>query len=245
MRQYGLIGYPLTQSFSKTYFDAKFEREGLADCRFDNFPIQVIQELPALLRKNPELHGLAVTIPHKQAVLAYLHVSKLPEGLSACNCIRISEGILTGYNTDHLGFEKSFLPLLLPHHKKALVLGNGGATAAVIHVLQKAGIEYDIVSRNKKAGSTYTYNDINDELIREHMIIINTTPLGMYPDTESCPPIPYESITPAHLLYDLIYNPSPTLFLEKGAHQGATIINGKQMLEIQAEENWKIWNSKW
>jgi shikimate dehydrogenase len=242
MRQYGLIGYPLTQSFSKTYFDTKFEREGLADCRFDNFPLKVIQELPTLLNNNPQLRGLAVTIPHKQTVLSYLHESQLPEGLSACNCIRIRDGKLTGYNTDHLGFEKSFLPLLLPHHKKALVLGNGGATAAVIYVLQKAGIEYDIVSRNIKPGSAYTYNDITENLIRAYPIIINTTPLGMYPETETLPPIPYESITPSHLLYDLVYNPSLTRFLEKGALHGATIINGKQMLEIQAEENWRIWN---
>ena len=242
MRQYGLIGYPLTQSFSKTYFDTKFEREGLADCRFDNFPLPVIQELPALLKNNPDLRGLAVTIPHKQTVLSYLHESQLPEGLGACNCIRVRDGRLTGYNTDHLGFEKSFLPLLLPQHKKALVLGNGGATAAVVYVLQKAGIEYAIVSRTKKPGSTYTYKDITEKHIREYPVIINTTPLGMYPDIETFPPIPYESITPSHLLYDLVYNPSLTKFLEKGALHGATIINGKLMLEIQAEENWQFWN---
>jgi shikimate dehydrogenase len=241
-RLFGLIGYPLAHSFSKKYFTEKFEKEGLSDCRFENFSIASIDELPGVLEDHPEMQGLAVTIPYKQSVLRFLDVSELPEGLPACNCIRIEGRKLTGYNTDHLGFEKSIRPLLKPHHKRALILGNGGATASVAFVLRKLGISFDIVSRAIHDGSTLTYSDINEQVMKDYTVIINTTPLGMYPTVNERPSILYSNITKDHLLYDLIYNPEKTLFLQKGLMRGATIKNGEEMLVIQAEENWKVWN---
>jgi shikimate dehydrogenase len=244
MRRYGLIGYPLAQSFSKKYFDEKFEKEGLTDCRFDNFPIASIDELlPEVLHAYPDLCGLAVTIPYKQQVLPFLHsAANIPEGLTACNCIKIIDGKLYGYNTDYIGFGKSFTPFLQPHHTRALVLGNGGATAAVIYVLKKLDIGYDIVSRRIHDQSTLTYSDIDKNIMEENTVIINTTPLGMFPVNDSCPAIPYEFITGRHFLYDLVYNPAKTLFLQQGEERGATIKNGADMLVLQAEENWRIWN---
>ncbi|HEV7782713.1 MAG TPA: shikimate dehydrogenase [Chitinophagaceae bacterium] len=242
MRLFGLIGHPLSHSFSKKYFTEKFEKEQLTGCRFENFPIASVDELPQILDTNPELEGLAVTIPYKQSVLKYLDASNIPDGLAACNCIRVEGKKLTGYNTDHSGFEKSIAPLLKPHHNRALILGNGGATASVSFVLKKLGIGFDIVSRTIHDGSTLTYADIDERVMKEHTVIINTTPLGMYPVVNERPSILYSNITKDHLLYDLIYNPEKTLFLQKGEMRGAAIKNGEEMLVIQAEENWKIWN---
>ncbi len=243
MRLFGLIGYPLAQSFSKKYFDEKFAKEGLDNCSFQNFPIASLDALPELLAAQPGLEGLAVTIPYKQAVLPYLDASRIPPGLNACNCIRIREGKLTGFNTDYIGFEKSFASLLQPHHDRALVLGNGGATAAVIYVLGKLKIPFEIVSRELHDGSTLTYAGLDENVMRRHSIIINTTPLGMYPHADTCPDIPYAYLTGQHLLYDLVYNPDPTRFLRHGQQAGAVTKNGADMLVFQAEENWKIWNS--
>jgi len=242
MRLFGLIGYPLSHSFSKKYFTEKFEREELSDCAYENFPIASIDELPTVLLKHPDLVGLNVTIPYKQQVMKYLDASNLPKGVEACNCIKIENGKLTGNNTDVTGFEISFKQMLKPHHKKALVLGNGGATLAVIYVLKKLNIDYEIVSRRVHDRSTLTYNDVSVAVIKKYPVIINTTPLGTYPDVDECAPIPYEAITSEHYLFDLIYNPSETLFLRKGKEKGATTKNGYDMLEIQAEESWKIWN---
>ncbi len=243
MRLFGLIGYPLSHSFSKKYFTEKFEREGLADCSYELFPITSIDELPGILKLHPELEGLNVTVPYKQLVLPYLDSSaNIPDELQACNCIKIKEGKLIGYNADCFGFEKSFVPLLKPHLTKVLVLGKGGATAAVIFVLKKLGIGYSIVSRKQNEESTITYDDIDEKLIKENLVIINTTPLGMYPKTEECPHIPYQYITDKHLLYDLVYNPAETLFLKKGKERGAIVKNGEEMLVLQAEESWRIWN---
>jgi shikimate dehydrogenase len=243
MRLFGLIGYPLSHSFSKQYFTKKFEQEEITECRYDLFPLKSINDLPVLIKNNPGLEGLNITIPFKKQVFPFLDASHIPDGLDACNCINISAGKLAGYNTDVTGFEKSLLPLLRSYHKKALVLGNGGATAAVIYVLRKLRIEFDIVSRKKHTGSAFIYKDINNKILEESTIIINTTPLGMYPDTDTCPDIPYRFITEKHLLYDLVYNPSKTLFLQKGEERGATIKNGDEMLALQAEESWRIWNS--
>jgi shikimate dehydrogenase len=244
MRLFGLIGYPLTQSFSKKYFEKKFEQQGLTDCRFENFSIVSINELPTIIESNPDLAGLAVTIPYKKTIIPLLHNRQhIPAGLDACNCIRVINGKLEGYNTDHAGFEKSFVPLLKSHHHKALVLGNGGATEAVTFVLRKHGITYEIVSRQLHDDSSLTYDQLDEKIMQEHRVIINTTPLGMYPSVEQCPPIPYEFIGQDHLLYDLIYNPPLTLFLRKGKEKGATIMNGEDMLVLQAEENWRIWNT--
>jgi shikimate dehydrogenase len=244
MRRYGLIGYPLSHSFSKKYFDEKFEKEKLADCRFENFSIPSIKEIEGILQANTDLKGLAVTIPHKQSILDYLSSTEgIPDGLRACNCIKIENGKLIGYNTDIIGFEKSFAPLLKSYHTSALVFGNGGATAAVLYVLRNRGITYQVVSRKLHGNSSLTYEQLTPELISESPVLINTTPLGMYPNTDTFPALPYESITENHLLYDLVYNPAATLFLQRGKERGATIKNGADMLEIQAEENWRIWNS--
>ncbi len=243
MRLFGLIGYPLTQSFSKKYFEEKFEKEGLTDCRFENFPISSIELLKDLVESHQHLCGLAVTIPYKKQVMPFLSSAKeIPGLLNACNCIRVQSGKLFGYNTDHIGFEKSLVNSSGSNHKKALVLGNGGATAAVCFVLQRLGIGYQIVSRSLHANSTLTYKDLSKELMSMHTLIINTTPLGTFPDIDGYPPIPYEFITGQHFVYDLIYNPSETVFLKKAREQGAMIKNGEEMLVVQAEENWKIWN---
>ena len=243
MRLFGLIGYPLSHSFSKKYFTEKFEKEEITECCYDLFPIKTIDELLLLIRNNPELEGLNITIPYKKQVLSFLDASNIPDGLDACNCINITDGKLVGYNTDVTGFEKSLKPLLKSYHKKALVLGNGGATAAVIFVLEKLGITFEIVSRKLHDGAVLTYKNINKKVMADNTLIINTTPLGMYPDTATCPDIPYESISNKHLLYDLVYNPDKTLFLQKGEEKGATIKNGEEMLILQAEESWRIWNS--
>jgi shikimate dehydrogenase len=243
MRLFGLIGYPLSHSFSQKYFEEKFKREKLTRCRYELFPINTIDELVEIVKKFPELEGLNVTIPYKQLVLRHLHTTKnIPDGLRACNCIKIEKGILNGYNTDVIGFEKSLQPLLKPWHKKALILGNGGATEAVIFILKKSDISFDIVSRSLHTNSTLCYKDLGEQVMKESLLIINTTPLGMYPQTDQYPDIPYEYITSKHLLYDLIYNPAKTLFLQKGEERGATIKNGEEMLVLQAEESWSIWN---
>ncbi len=243
MRLFGLIGYPLTHSFSKKYFTERFSKEGLTDCRYELFPLNTIDEFPALLRADPDLEGLNVTIPYKKLVLPYLDSTvHIPAGLDACNCIRIEKGKLYGYNTDVIGFEKSFSSRLQSHHTRALILGNGGATAAVMYVLQQLNIEFDIVSRQPNNGATLNYTDLTEAIVHDAKVIINTTPLGMYPATEACPPIPYAYLTKDHYLYDLVYNPSKTMFLQKGEERGAMIKNGEDMLVIQAEESWKIWN---
>jgi shikimate dehydrogenase len=244
MRLFGLIGYPLTHSFSKKYFTKKFEQEGLTVCRYELFPIASINELPEILFKHPELEGLNVTVPYKRQVIPFLDSSNnIPADVDACNCIKIKNGKLIGNNSDVIGFEKSFTPLLKPHHKKALVLGNGGSAAAVVYVLKKLCIDFKIASRELHNNSSLIYKDINEKLMKEYNIIINTTPLGMVPNENSFPDIPYRFISEHHLLYDLVYNPAKTLFLQKGEERGAAIKNGEEMLILQAEESWNIWNA--
>lgn len=242
MRLFGLIGYPLSHSFSKRFFTEKFEKEGLTNCGYELYPLASINELPGLLAAHPELEGLNVTIPYKKKILEFLDSSAIPEGLDACNCIMIQSGKLEGYNTDAIGFEKSLVPLLKPHHTKALVLGNGGAAEAVVFVLKKLGIGFEIVSRAVHKNSTLTYKDINEKVMKESTVIINTTPLGMYPNMDECPDIPYQYLSDKHLLYDLVYNPACTVFLQKGEERGAAVKNGEEMLILQAEESWNIWN---
>lgn len=198
--------------------------------------------MPSLLKKVPELQGINVTIPYKQAIFKYLDdISSIPPGLSSCNCILIKDGKLRGFNTDVTGFELSFRKKLKPYHKNALVLGNGGAAAAVCFVLEKLGISFKIVSRVLHKGSSLTYADLNASIVEENKVIINTTPLGMFPNTSDFPPIPYEYISSGHYLFDLIYNPEKTQFLQKGEQLGALIQNGMEMLILQAEESWRIW----
>ena len=243
-RVFGLIGYPLHHSFSEKYFSEKFSKENISDCRYELFPIKSIDELKQLIRSLPALKGLNVTIPYKQQVIRYLtDTSEIPEGIRACNCIKIEDKQLIGFNTDHIGFEKSITPLLKPHHKKALILGTGGAAESVAYVLKKSGIPYSFVSRSPQYASILTYREINAKKLKDYTIIINTSPLGMYPDIDNCPDIPYSALSEKHLLYDLIYNPAKTLFLANGEKQGAVIKNGEEMLAIQAEESWNIWNS--
>ena len=244
MRRYGLIGYPLTHSFSQKFFTEKFEKEGITDCTYSNFSIVGVEELPGILA-DPELCGLNVTIPYKRAVLDYLHSkSEVVAAIGACNCVRIEGGRLTGHNTDVVGFERSLVGHLAPHHSRALVLGTGGAAKAVEWVLQRLGIAYVSVTRRPRAGtSDMSYEQVTAGVLAEATLIINTTPLGMHPHTEECPPLPYEALTPRHYLFDLIYNPARTLFLRKGEAQGAVVENGHDMLILQAEESWKIWNS--
>ncbi len=242
MKHFGLIGYPLGHSFSKKYFTEKFEKEGIKDCVFELFPIDSIDKLPELINRYPALKGLSVTIPYKQSVYKYLDAVDIPAGINACNSIKIEDGKLTGFNTDYIGFEKSFTELLQPHHKKALILGNGGATEAVAYVLNKLNIEYKIVSRKIHGISSLIYSDINEKIIKEFPVIINSTPLGTYPDVNTCADIPYQYLTPEHYLFDLVYNPAKTLFLQQGEEKGAAIRNGYDMLVMQAEASWEIWN---
>lgn len=246
MRIFGLIGYPLSHSFSKKFFADKFIKEGIIDSAYENFSIPSITELEALLKSTPFLNGLNVTIPYKQQVIPYLHVmNEVVKKTGACNCIKIKDGKLYGFNTDTIGFEQSVKEFLQPHHTKALILGTGGAAKSITYVLDKLQIEYKSVTSGK-AGNTsslLTYETLSDDLLQSHTLIINTTPLGMYPETGTAPPINYEMITPSHYLFDLVYNPEKTLFLEKGIAKGAVIKNGFDMLIIQAEESWKIWNN--
>lgn len=242
MRTFGLIGYPLSHSFSQQFFTEKFEREGIAGCTYKLFPISSIEVLPALLAGEPQLRGLNVTIPYKKEVLAYLHdTTHLP--LEACNCIKIKDGRLLGFNTDILGFEQSLLQHWQPHHHSALVLGTGGAAEAVLYVLRKLQVQATLVSR-QKSPRHLSYTDLTPEVVQAHPLIINCTPLGTYPATDTCPPLPYEAVGPQHYLYDLVYNPALTLFLKKGQAQGATIKNGHDMLVLQAEASWQIWNDE-
>jgi shikimate dehydrogenase len=242
MRQFGLIGYPLSHSFSKKYFTEKFEKEGLHDCVYSNYSIASIDELTALLKNNPLLEGINVTIPYKELVLPFLaQQSPVVKEIKACNCIKIENGQLTGYNTDVTGFELSLLSKLGNNHKHALILGTGGAAKAVEYVLSKLGIHYSYVSRKASPG-TLSYETVTPGLLAGHTLIINTTPLGMYPNADEFPPIPYQALTGKHYLFDLVYNPEKTMFLKMGEARGAVIKNGQDMLLIQAAESWKIWN---
>jgi shikimate dehydrogenase len=242
MRVFGLIGYPLSHSFSKGFFAEKFAKEGIRDCTYENFPLEDISQFPALLEQQPDLRGLNVTIPYKEAVLPWLdELSPAAEQIKAVNCIQFHEGMKIGFNTDVTGFKRSLQPLLKAHHTHALVLGTGGAAKAVKFVLQELNIPHIIVSRSAQPG-VITYEELDKANMEVHTIIINTSPLGMYPQTDAAPPIPYNFITKHHLLYDLIYNPAQTLFLTKGEEKGATIKNGHEMLVLQAEASWDIWN---
>ncbi len=245
MHLYGLIGYPLSHSFSKKFFTEKFEKEGLAqENKYELFPIESVEKLPEIIKNNPLLRGINVTIPHKEKVVSLLHsADKVVQRIKACNCIRITDGKLVGYNTDVKGFEQSLLEKWQPQHNKALILGTGGAAKAVQYVLEQMNITYHYVSR-KPGVHSYSYEQLTPEIIAAHPLIINTTPLGMYPAVTEAPPIPYAAISEKHYLFDLVYNPETTLFLKKGKEQGATVKNGYDMLVIQAEESWKIWHSE-
>ena len=243
MKRYGLIGYPLTHSLSEQYFTQKFIEEGIEDCVYERFSMPSIADLHEILNSHQDLRGFNITIPYKKEVLAFLtERSKAVEEVGACNCVKIESGKLIGYNTDVIGFENSLIPFLKPSHNRALVLGTGGAALAIVYVLQKLGIEFSYVSRTATIGQ-FSYNDLDASVMASQTLIINTTPLGMFPNIEDCPAIPYDLLTPEHHLFDLTYNPAASTFLTKGKQMGATIQNGQQMFVEQAEQSWRIWNS--
>lgn len=240
VRLFGLIGFPLSHSFSKGFFTEKFSREQISGCTYENFPIPDIAAFPALWEENPGLEGLNVTIPYKQAVMPYLDdLSDAARTIGAVNCIRRAGNRLIGHNTDVLGFGRSLEPLLAAHHTQALVLGTGGAALAVKYALQKLNITFSEISRS----GPLTYESVTPEMMAAHKLIINTTPLGMYPNVDAAPPLPYAAAGPEHLFYDLVYNPPETLFMKKGLERGAAVKNGYEMLILQAEASWEIWNS--
>ncbi|MBE8714201.1 shikimate dehydrogenase family protein [Sphingobacterium hungaricum] len=248
MKKLGLIGKTLGHSFSKKYYLEKFERENIRDIDYDLYELSAIEKFKELYESEPQLAGVNITIPYKEEALAYMdELSPEANEIRAINCVRIArndgEIKLKGFNTDAYGFEESFKKQLLPSHKKALILGNGGATKAVIYVLNKLGIDFLIVSRKESADSI-TYAELSPELMKEHQIIINCSPVGTYPLIDASPDIPYEFISDQHYLYDLIYNPEETLFLRTGREKGAVTKNGLDMLILQAEKNWEIWNQE-
>ncbi|WP_207492663.1 shikimate dehydrogenase [Aridibaculum aurantiacum] len=246
MRRFGLIGFPLSHSFSPAFFADKFQREGITDAVYEAFPLANIEDLKQLLADNPGIVGLNVTIPYKKKVIRFLtEGNDAVKQTVACNCIKIKDGKLFGYNTDIIGFQKSLIPHLQPHHNKALILGTGGAAQAVEYVLKQLNISYVFVSRNKVGkANCINYSDVNESWMSIYKLVINTTPAGQFPNIGECPPLPYKYITNQHYFYDLLYNPAETLFLKQARQQGAIVKNGEEMLHLQAEESWKIWNDE-
>lgn len=243
-RTFGLVGRNISYSFSAEYFNKKFAEEGLDNHIYSNFDIVNIQQLPALIEETKGLKSLNVTIPYKEAVIPLLNkISKTADIIGAVNTIVITKKGLKGYNTDHYGFRKALKPLLKPHHTKALILGTGGASKAIAYALRKLKIEYDFVSRTANE-TIYSYDDLNQDIFNEYQIIINTTPLGTFPNVDECPPINYDLFTNKHIAFDLVYNPAKTEFLKRAAQMGAVTKNGYEMLVHQAEKAWEIWNKK-
>lgn len=248
MKKYGLIGYPLTHSFSKRYFTEKFETENI-NSKYDNFEIDNIGKFPEIIKNNPELCGINVTIPYKEQVIPFLNeLNDSAKEIGAVNTIKIKRtdsGInLKGFNTDTYGFETSLKPLLKEHHKKALILGTGGASKALKYVLSKLGIEFISASIEELKENEIRYEDIDEKMIKERLLIINATPLGTYPKVDTFPNIPYEFINKKHLLFDLVYNPEVSVFLKNGLEKGAAIKNGYDMLLLQAKRAYEIWNEE-
>lgn len=245
MDKYGLIGFPLGHSFSKSFFNEKFQNEGI-DAEYINFEIKGIDELPEVLATNPELRGLNVTIPYKEKVLSFLdYISVEARAIGAVNVIRVDhkgdDVVLKGYNSDVIGFTKSIEPLLETFHRKALILGTGGASKAINYGLKSLGLETVLVSRFERPG-TIQYKDITPDVVKEYNVIVNCTPSGMFPHYDECPDLPYEALDNHNLLCDLIYNPDETLFMKKGRERGAQTKNGLEMLLLQAFASWDFWN---
>lgn len=247
MDKYGLIGYPLGHSFSIGYFNEKFQNENI-DAVYENFEISSLDSLEEVIATNPGLKGLNVTIPYKERVMSYLDtITPEARAIGAVNVIRVThkgnKTLLKGYNSDVIGFTRSIEPMLEPFHKKALVLGTGGAAKAITFGLRSLGLETVYVSRFERP-DTIQYETITPEIIKEYNVIVNCTPVGMYPNADQCPKLPYEAMDSHNLLYDLIYNPDETLFMQKGAARGATVKNGLEMLLLQAFVSWEFWNEK-
>ncbi|MCF1422197.1 shikimate dehydrogenase family protein [Mangrovimonas futianensis] len=245
MNKYGLLGKNISYSFSRNYFNTKFERQNI-DAVYENFDISEIEKFPEIIKNNRDLKGLNVTIPYKESIIPFLDgLDKKAKKIGAVNTIKINEdGKLIGHNTDYYGFKNSLTPLLKPKHKRALILGTGGASKAIAYALKKLDLEYRFVSRTASKKVDFTYKGLTSDIISSHQIIINCTPLGTVPKIEDYPNIPYVGITSNHILYDLIYNPEETTFLRFGREKKAITINGLQMLKLQAEKAWKIWNRK-
>ena len=248
MKRYGLLGYPLTHSFSKRYFTEKFEKENI-DSTYENFEIDNIDKFPEIIKNNPEIIGFNVTIPYKEQVIPFLdELNDSARKIGAVNTIQVKRdeyGIrLKGFNTDTFGFESSLKPLLKNHHKKALILGTGGASKALKYVLSKLDIDYISASIEELKENEIRYEDIDEKMMEERLLIINATPLGTFPKVDACANIPYKFITKKHLLFDLVYNPEVTQFMQNGLDKGATVKNGYEMLLGQAKKAYKIWNIK-
>ena len=241
-RKYGLIGKNINYSFSKKYFNDKFLKENITNCSYENYDLQSVKDFKKIIKDNA-IKGFNVTIPYKEEIMEFINkIDPIAKKIGAINTIKIdNKNIIEGYNTDYIGFVIS-LKNLITNQKKALVLGTGGASKAIIFGLSSIGIESTIVSRNKREG-VISYSELNKKVIEENTIIINCTPLGTFPKIQECPKIPFEFLSSNHICYDLIYNPEKTKFLLESEKMGATIINGKKMLENQANESWKIWNS--
>ena len=239
--KYGLIGRDIAYSFSKKYFTEKFNSlEGL-EATYENFDLPDIGGIESVFRENPDLQGLNVTIPYKEAIIPYLtELDEEAAAVGAVNTIALSNGKRTGHNTDVIGFKNALVPFLKKYHNKALVLGTGGASKAVHHVLKELGLKASTVSRDTGKGH-YTYQDLTEAVVADHGLIVNCTPLGTYPGIDQKPAIPYRGIGKNHILFDLVYNPPKSAFLREGEQKGATIINGLKMLELQAEASWEIW----
>lgn len=248
MTQFGLIGYPLSHSFSEGYFAKKFLEENIVDHHYSSFPLREISDLMELLKSQPNLSGLNVTIPYKQQIIPFLsEISAEAAQIGAVNTIQIKDGKLIGHNTDVYGFEQSFVNFVRGRafdesQLRVLILGSGGASKAIQYVLRKYGLHYKVISRKREKGDL-TYENLTKSIIESHYIVINCTPLGTFPNSEEFPPIPYEFLTERHYLYDLIYNPAETEFLKRGKERGAKIQNGLEMLHLQAEKSWQIWKS--
>jgi shikimate dehydrogenase len=246
MDQYGLIGNPLKHSFSQGFFNDKFRAEKI-DAEYKNFEIPTIEEFKSIIKNNPQLKGLNVTIPYKEQVIPYLdQLSENAQLIGAVNVVKIErlkkgKTKLMGYNSDIIGFKNSIEPLLQPHHTRALILGTGGSAKAVYYGLKQLGVEGTYVSREKTPSTVLTYSELNEEVMKTHTVIVNCTPVGMWPDVDDCPKIPYPLLTKEHLLYDLLYNPNETLFMKKGKEHGAKVKNGLEMLLLQAFASWEFW----
>ncbi|NRD19655.1 shikimate dehydrogenase [Winogradskyella eckloniae] len=242
--KFGLLGRDISYSFSRGYFAEKFKKENLPHS-YVNFDLQTIDELKEIIANTSNLKGINVTIPYKEDVIPLLDkLNKTAEKIGAVNTIKFTKkGKLVGYNTDYYGFKNSLQPHLKSYHKKALILGTGGASKAIAFALKKLNITFDFVSRSHKKGVTFTYSELTEKIISDYTIIINCTPIGTFPNIEDCPNIPYKGLTEHHILYDLIYNPEQTKFLNHGFNKGATTINGLEMLRLQAEKSWEIWHN--
>jgi shikimate dehydrogenase len=239
---YGLLGKNIEYSFSRNYFSDKFEKQQLHHCRYVNFDVKDIEQLPSILEEHPNLKGFNVTIPFKQTIIPFLNkIADNAKEIGAVNCVKATPLGLEGHNTDAFGFQIAIEKLLQPHHNKALILGTGGASKALKYALKNMKIAFQLVSRTPQDGELQ-YEELNERIFKEHPIIINTTPLGTHPNIDECPPIPYSFFNENHLAMDLIYNPDKTLFLKNAEMNGATICNGLDMLIHQAEKSWEIWN---